>query len=88
MPTDNVVDFNEESPRAVLTKLLKMVDEGKVDSIVAVGQGYDEANKRKILVPMAVGVTLGEICIADAIVNEMRGEALAGVLRGSEKIDA
>jgi len=88
MPTDNVVDFDQQSPRAVLVKLLKMVDEGKINSIVAVGQGYDEATERKILVPMAVGATLAEICIADAIVSEMRTVALGGVLNGSEKIDA
>jgi hypothetical protein len=86
---DKVVNMTPYTPRAALQKMIDLLDSGVVSNFIIVAQGYDEEEGHRTMVPMSSGnLTLSDICVAAAILDQYRSMSVNVALVRAEAGDA
>jgi len=85
MNEDNVVSLKKNSTRDQIKKVLDAYDAGIVQSIIIIGQGYDEEEGKSVLMPLvSEETTLSQACVANAILEVYATGAVTSVLSSGE----
>jgi hypothetical protein len=86
--TAEIHSIKKDSTRAVLEKMLKWHDEGKISTVIMVGFGKDPETERAILAPVASdNITLSDTCIASQLFGAYADMALKHMLGHGVRAD-
>ena len=85
---DNVVSFQKDGTRAMLEKVLKAYDEGRISSVICIGQGETEEGQRVLMPLIAEEVTMAELTFASTLLNGYAQSSVQYVLLNGVHQDA
>lgn len=84
-----VINFDRSGTRAMLEKVLEAYDAGRIQSVVLIGQGYDEENKQRCVMPMVSEETnVHELSFASVILQSYAGNVTQYMLSTGKRVDA
>ncbi|MAG24839.1 hypothetical protein CMI47_04595 [Candidatus Pacearchaeota archaeon] len=73
MNDDNVVSFQKDGTRAMLGRVLKAYDEGRIQSVIMIGQGTmdaEDGTSQRVLMPLVSEETsVSELTFAAALLQ-------------------